>query len=301
MSGAGNLTRRLRYRALLIYGRLKPVLPNRMRLILIRIVDLFDAVRRAAWRRRHGGPPIPPASLRRRVGSPSLEMHLEIGRSCAADLERLLERAGRPLRPGDRVLDWGCGSGRVALELLERRKLDLRGCDVDADAIGWLRRAVPDGEERFRVSGFSPPLPYEEGSFDVLYGVSVVSHLSARDQQAWLPELARLIAPGGLAILTIQGPYALAHPFWDGMPKATAERLAPQLDRLDELGGFIFVSYAEELVSKPDKWAGIGGDYGLTFQTDAWTREHWGKVFEVKEVLPKAVGAYQDAVIATPR
>lgn len=301
MSGAGNLAVRLRYRALLVAYHAKRLVPRWARPALIRLVDLTDAPRRAIWRRRHGGPPMPPASLRRRVGSKSAKVHLEVGRSGASAIERILADAGRELREGDRVLDWGCGSGRIALELLGRRRIDLRGCDPDPEAIAWLRRTVPEGEERFRVSGFSPPLPYEDASFDVVYGVSVVTHFSEHDQGVWLTELARVLAPDGVALLTTAGPHALANPNWAGMPRATAERLAKQLGQLDERGGFIFISHGEDLSKRPDKWSGISGEYGLTFQTEEWTRENWGKDFEVKAVLPRALNGYQDAVIAMPR
>ena len=188
----------------------------------------------------------------------------------------------------------------MALDLLERHELDLRGCDPDPEAIAWLRRAAPDGDERFRVSGFKPPLPYEDASFDVLYGVSIVTHLSEPDQRIWLTELARVVEPDGIAILTTAGPHAFANPNWAAMPRWTAEKLAGQLGQLDERGGFLFVSHSEDFANAPDKWPGISGDYGLTFQNEAWIRANWVKDFEVRAVVPRALG-HQDAVVVTPR
>jgi SAM-dependent methyltransferase len=236
--------------------------------------------------------------MRRRVGSPTLAAHVEVGRRVAGDIRTILEHAGRPLRPGDRVLDWGCGAGRVALQLLQSDRLDVRGCDVDHEAIDWLRGAIPDGEQRFQVSGFAPPLPYPDHSFEIVYAVSVFTHLDQGDQLVWLRELARVLAPGGTALLTTAGRHSFERPFWGGMPPHTAKQLVPKLGRLEELG-FVFVSYGDQLVSRREKYPGISGDYGLAFQSENWTRERWGEVLEIEQVLPAAVGGYQDAVVVT--
>jgi 8-oxo-dGTP diphosphatase len=54
----------------------------------------------------------------------------------------------------------------------------------------------------FSVNGPLPPLPYAESSFDLVYGVSVFTHLSEEHQRAWLPELRRILKPGGLLLLS---------------------------------------------------------------------------------------------------
>jgi len=291
---------RFRQRLRLLLGRVQRNVPDWALPSVVRIIDALDVIRRGVWRFVHRGPPIPRWSMRRRVGSPTLANYVEVRRRMADDLEGILERAGYPLRPGVRVLDWGCGSGRVALQLLERQELDLHGCDVDPEAIEWLRRVAPGGEWRFRVSGFAPPLSYPDDSFDVVYAASVFTHLNQADQLAWLRELKRLLAPEGAALLTTAGPHAFSRPYWRDIPAHTAEELAPQLGRLDELG-FVYASYSRDLANRPQKYPGISGDYGLSFQSEAWTRQRWSEVLEIDQVLPAAVGGYQDAVVATRR
>ena len=60
--------------------------------------------------------------------------------------------------------------------------------------------SIPGGV--FSVNGPLPPLPYADGSFDLIYGVSVFTHLSEEHQRAWLPELRRILKPGGLLLLS---------------------------------------------------------------------------------------------------
>ena len=293
---SGSFGMRIRHRFLVAVGRIKPLVPRRARPAVVWAIDVLDSVRRQGVRMR-GGPRVPPPSLRRRVGSVSLSHHLRFGGKGASDIEGILEDAGHPMRRGDRVLDWGCGAGRIALELLPRNGIDLHGCDVDHHAIDWLRRVVPDGARRFQVSGFAPPLPYEDGSFDVVYASSVFTHLNQDDQLTWLRELSRILAPNGIGLFTTAGPTAFDRAHWAGMPKATAEQLAPFVGQLEELG-FVFASYEDDLVEKPDKWPGISGDYGLAFQTEWWTREHWTDALKIQRVVAAGLDDYQDAVVA---
>src|SRR5215210_2678029 len=80
-----------------------------------------DPVLVAGYRRRSGDRrPLPPSRLRARAGSPGPSQFLDGGRGTADELERALERFDRPLASFERVLDWGCGAGRVISQLIER-------------------------------------------------------------------------------------------------------------------------------------------------------------------------------------
>jgi SAM-dependent methyltransferase len=102
------------------------------------------------------------------------------------------------------VLDFGCGCGRTLLPISRATSWELHGCDVDAPAVEWLGAALEAA--RLRVVGAQPPLPFDDASFDALYCVSVFTRLSRDEQTAWGAELARVLAPGGLAAVTTMGP-----------------------------------------------------------------------------------------------
>ena len=57
----------------------------------------------------------------------------------------------------------------------------------------------------FAVNRIEPPLPYPGAAMDLVYGLSVFTHLSAAHQDAWMGELARVVRPGGCALITTQG------------------------------------------------------------------------------------------------
>jgi SAM-dependent methyltransferase len=146
---------------------------------------------------------LPPARLRIRVaGTPDADWFLSSGRAAAETIAGALRRTGPPLEASARVLDFGCGCGRV-LRHLARLPGELHGCDANTELVGWCRDHLPFGE--YRVNTLAPPLPYGEASFDVVYTLSVFTHLPEALQRPWLDELHRVVRPGGRLLLTTHG------------------------------------------------------------------------------------------------
>jgi cyclopropane fatty-acyl-phospholipid synthase-like methyltransferase len=168
---------------------------------------------------------VPPARLRFRVGEDSrLAAFLEVGRLTADNLETILENAGWPFAPGQAVLDFGCGCGRTLLWLVQRfPQVEWHGVDVDAEAIAWCGENFRGAE--FETGRPLPPLPYADGSFHLVYAVSVFTHLSEEFQRAWAAELKRILQPGGVLLLSVYGEHV-----WRSQPEAGAV----------EQGGFVF-------------------------------------------------------------
>ena len=107
------------------------------------------------------------------------------------------------LRPGDRVLDMGCGAGRHAFEMY-RRGADVIAFDQDADELagvlelfGAMKEAgeVPEGAEADIKQGDALELPFADGEFDRVVAAEVLEHIPA-DIQA-IRELVRVLRPGG--------------------------------------------------------------------------------------------------------
>jgi len=123
---------------------------------------------------------------------------LEAVRDCGVDPANL-----------DRVLDFGCSSGRVVRVLQAALpEVEWHGCDPIVPAIEWAQANLPGIQ--FVASHAEPPLPYEAGAFDCAYAISIWSHFSERAALRWLEEMRRVIRPGGVLVLTVQGPHSLS-------------------------------------------------------------------------------------------
>jgi SAM-dependent methyltransferase len=148
-------------------------------------------------------PPLPPARLVFRVaGTFDRHWFLEGGRRAAHAIRALLAAHGVDASALRSVLDFGCGCGRVLRHLGDVAG-ELHGCDHDAGAIAWCRRHLAKG--RFAVNALHPPLPYRDGQFDLVYALSVFTHLPERMQGPWMQEMARVLASGGHLVLSLHG------------------------------------------------------------------------------------------------
>lgn len=161
---------------------------NRLGLLLpaYRAYEALRAVRGSGGS-ADDGLPLPPARLRLMVaGVPQADWFLAGGVAAAQSIR---DAVPVPLESMRSILDFGCGCGRVV-----RRWRDLpaeiHGSDSNPTLVAWCRENLPFGE--FEVNGPEPPLPYADDSFDLVYAMSVLTHLPVETQRRWLDELARV-------------------------------------------------------------------------------------------------------------
>ncbi|MEU8357548.1 class I SAM-dependent methyltransferase [Nonomuraea sp. NPDC048882] len=101
------------------------------------------------------------------------------------------------VRPDARVLDYGCGYGRVMAELSEHGFSDVSGVDLSSALIERGRQLRPD--LRFAVLESPPDLTCASASFDVVLLFAVLTCVpDDAAQRAMVAELSRVLAPGGL-------------------------------------------------------------------------------------------------------
>jgi SAM-dependent methyltransferase len=202
--------------------------------------------------------PLPPVALAARVGTVDgaepLQFYIEEGARLRGVIEELL--------PVDwtwdekRALDFGCGSARVLRHFArEADRGEFWGCDLDRASIDW-DKANLSPPFRFFQNGIAPPLPLPDGSLDLIWAMSVFTHIT--DQWSdWLVEMHRVLAPNGILIASFLG---------EGMWKP----LVGQPYREDEVGMSVLHHW-----EGPEAWV---------FHSEWWLRAHWGRAFEVLEV-----------------
>jgi ubiquinone/menaquinone biosynthesis C-methylase UbiE len=139
-------------------------------------------------------------------------------------------------RPGDLILDVGCGTGRYAWELARR---GARAVGVDPSkgmlAVAQRQRGRAGALSYIRAIGES--LPFQKGTFD---GVVIVTTLEfAADPDALLSEAVRVTRAGGRVVvgaLSRHGPWAARRkrsrsPLWAGARFFTEDELRTMLGR----------------------------------------------------------------------
>jgi ubiquinone/menaquinone biosynthesis C-methylase UbiE len=130
--------------------------------------------------------------------------------------ERLVDVAD--LRPGQRVLEVGCGTGNLALRAARRGAL-VTGLDPDrgalAKAAAKARRA---GVPLTLVRGYADHLPVDDGSLDHVISAFALHHVPTEQKPALAAELARVLAPGGRVTIADMSPAA------DGRSHRNADR-----------------------------------------------------------------------------
>jgi SAM-dependent methyltransferase len=165
---------------------------------------------------RHQGVRLPPARLR--FCGPEFKDDGYFLASARAEADRLVAECG--LTALSRVLDVGCGPGRLAIGIASRlgAVAEYRGLDVHLPSIRWCTRHVARLNPAFRfqhldvknarynpdgtVAADGARLPLPDAHFDVVYLYSVFSHMLADDVRGYLGELRRVTSPGGRLFLT---------------------------------------------------------------------------------------------------
>lgn len=233
------------------------------------------------WDRRYvektGFARLPPASLRYRVhGSPDLDSFLKVGKRCSEDIEAALRRIGKDFDSFGKVLDFGCGCGRTLIWFASPpRSPRLYATDVDAEAISWCRNNLDFA--RFSANGPHPPLEYRSEAFDLIYAISVFTHLDEEYQFRWLAEIRRVARPGGIVLLTVHGRHA-----WRGLSDEDVTDI--------EQKGFKFIS-SNIMKGIFPEW------YQNAYHTEEYVLDRYSKYFDVLDYIPKGMSNLQDVVV----
>jgi SAM-dependent methyltransferase len=180
------------------------------------------------------------------------------------------EQHAGPLTPASRVLDFGCGWGRVIRFFLKDiAPENLIGIDQSEVAL----EACADRWSRFQRCETFPPTDFEAESFDFIYAFSVFSHLSEEAHRRWINEFERLLRPAGVLILTTFQREFLAGcsdgSSYSGDEAISLEQWFAAYDR----GDFCF----RRLRGVPSP------HFGDAYIPESYVREHWAPQFIVQE------------------
>jgi SAM-dependent methyltransferase len=196
----------------------------------------------------------------------------------------LVQVVGKPMSKFRRILDFGCGPARILCWLGDvMPAANVIGVDINAEAIEWCRNNIGDAAE-FVLNTPHPPLPIRDESIDLVYGLSVFTHLDEEFQFRWLEELHRITAPGAILVLTIHGEGKAKKDLWES---AYAEY---------ESKRFVYTKSLEDRGV-----AGLPDFYQVTYHHHDYIAERWSRYFEPLLAVKQGPFWVQDAVVLRKR
>ena len=223
----------------------------------------------AEWR-AHGTPDNlllpPPEFVALVTGMPQVQPFYWSGLLGARCIRGLLNKNGFDINRFDAILDFGCGCGRVMRHWKTLNGPRLFGTDYNPYLIDWCRKAFSFAQ--FSVNELSPPLAYNDAQFDLVYTISIFTHLEASLQLAWMTELSRVLKPGGILFLTVHGATRIA-----SLPLAQQQQFAA----------------GEMVVHSPEL---SGSNHCATYHPEAYVRDVLARELTIVDFIP---GGAKDA------
>ena len=155
----------------------------------------------------------------RRGGRWDVEEFLELGRRDVAAARTWLAELGLPTT-WDRVLDFGCGAGRLTQALAEHAG-EVVGVDVSAPMLETARRLDRGGRCTLVLNETADLRAFPDDSVDLVVTERVLQHLPPRVVEGYLAEFLRVLRPGGLALV-----HCTTRPMWTS--RGLVWRFAPR-------------------------------------------------------------------------
>jgi SAM-dependent methyltransferase len=227
-------------------------------------------------------PRLPDENVQRRFTGKAGDETLVEGHMLARAFKDLYREHVGAFTESTRVLDYGCGWGRITRFFLrDVARGNLLGIDCNEDLIDFCRESNP--WSRFELNDPLPPTDLPGGHFDLLFSYSVFSHFREDVHLAWLDELRRVVKPGGLLILTVRPRNFISYCAKltaESAPQAALVDLFPDPDQaLDDYdhGRFVYVPY---------RISGYGEWWGEACISSAYVEREWPpRGFEVLDFV----------------
>lgn len=243
--------------------------------------------------------PVPPNSSMLKTSSKTIRHYFESGIRTYLPISTAALHEGIDLNSNLRILDFGCGVGRQLLHFVRHYpQPSYFACDIDQISIKFIAKNYPEVEAT--VNSFTPPLNYPDSFFDMIYSVSIFSHLNIADQRLWLDELARITKIGGYCFLTTEGYTALG-----SLQRKFGLNTSELGDKL-RTNGYLYEEYKDwesitqnqERLGIANNLAGVERSYGNMVVSPDFVREQWqSQQFDVIGIIEGIIDHRQDLII----
>jgi len=227
---------------------------------------------------------LPPMHLRIKVhGSLDSKSFLDVGQRIKNDLDNILQKItqNKKLENFENVLDFGCGCGRVLLWVNNKEKTKFFGTDINKTDVSYCKENIDD--IKFSSNKQLPPINFSNEFFDLIYSISVFTHLNENEQFLWLNELKRILKPKGFLLISVHG-------FDNLIEKKHIERA--------KKNGILEKGFAFCKIKSPLKRVILGSSTTkLAYHTKPYVYENYSKFFNILKYVDKGINNDQDLIV----
>jgi len=241
------------------------------------------------------------SSMRKTTASGNIFTYYNSGISSYLPIATMAEKYGLDLRESNlNILDFGCGVGRLLLHFNRiYNSNNYFACDIDDTSISFVSKNYSNVE--CYTNDYFPPLKYNDAKFDMVYSLSIFSHINIDDQIEWLKELSRVTKSGGYLFLSIEGYQSIKH--WLHLDLGLNKEDA--FNKL-EADGYIFAPYQnwQETVQQGNnlrnasQLVGVKKPYGIMVMSKSFIQTHWNSHgLEVVDIIEGIITTRQDLIV----
>ena len=180
------------------------------------------------------------------------------------DLKKFYESSTKKSFLDAKILDFGCGTGRILKLFLENHPtLNLFGVDPDKDVIQVAKSNCP-GAHIVTSERIPEKFPLRE-QFDFIYSYSVFTHISEKIHLKCLETFSKILKPEGLCLITIRPRKNLIRKYRDN------EQLKNFVERFDK-NEFVFI---------PTQEGPLSIDFGFCCYSNKYIMKNWSEYFKI--------------------
>jgi len=120
----------------------------------------------------------------------------------------IIDWTKRYMQQGDsKILDWGCGISMIAMHIdgFTDEATSVYACDINAQMIDFNKKTYTNVS--YSTIPYSPPTTFEGSCFDLVYALSVFTHIETPLQLLWIREIHRILKDKGVFLFTTHGKF----------------------------------------------------------------------------------------------
>lgn len=119
--------------------------------------------------------------------------------------KEIIEWTAKYIQGPNKILEWGCGVARIVRHipnLIDKNSMVV-GIDINEEMINWNSSNIPN--INFKKVDYCPPTCFDNNQFNLVFALSVFTHIEFKFHAIWLEEIQRIISENGIFLFTTHG------------------------------------------------------------------------------------------------